>query len=174
MVGLRFVPADLGGHVEALADLDPLDLDGAVGLALRTRAIFPTPVEVRSDADVVRAKRIAAAAPVAEDRFGDELATPALVGHLPAGTPVYASREWRDYCDRCGDTGMASFWCGARGADRYPWMPVSTCHGDTCRKTKYAHEWVQRCACWDSNPALIRKREAARKYAADAVSKQGR
>jgi hypothetical protein len=61
MNGLRFAPADLSTHWAGLGDL-PLDvLTRAVERSIRTRSDFPTPVEVRQDADLSRPTREASA-----------------------------------------------------------------------------------------------------------------
>jgi hypothetical protein len=86
-----------------------------------------------------------------------------VVFELPEGLKLHITHEFNYCCDACSDTGWASYWCGDRKEKdkRYPWMPFGHCgrqgvHGN--------HEYVQRCMCYASNPVLIRKREAQRKY----------
>ena len=159
LVGLKFMPADLTTHWEALSDLPDAVLEAAVTRAQKTRADFPTPVELRQDADQVKAH--AFIVEPAEDRVV-ALAQPFTITVPEVGTVVSVTREWRYYADRCSDTGWASWWCGTVEDRRAPWMPISSCGR---RGDHDAHEWVGQCACWESNPALVRKREAQRKYA---------
>lgn len=167
MGGLRFVAADMETHWEGLRDIPLPVLQAAVTLAIRTRVDFPTPVELRRDADQVRARQTAT-----EDDRGTDLERPVVLGHLPTGREVKALRLWRYYCDDCSDSGWQSCWCGSLtntvdgqeipNLARKPWQEIRTCDH---RGEHYAHEWVRQCACWDTNPALVKKREASRKYA---------
>jgi hypothetical protein len=80
-----------------------------------------------------------------------------------AGTIVSVSREWKYYDERCSDTGWASWWCGPpEDKRRAPWMELARCDR---RGDHGPHEWVSRCACYASNPALVRRRDAVRQYA---------
>lgn len=168
LLGLKFAPADLTTHWEALSDVPVSVLEAAVTRAQKTRVDFPTPVELRTDADAV-AHMVRASAP-AEDR-ATALPEPFTIQVPQAGTVVSVTREWRYYCEQCSDSGWYSLWCGARAvaiseqATREiakPWQESRPCDR---RGEHGAHEWVSRCACYDTNPALVRKREAAQKYA---------
>lgn len=167
LMGLRFAPADLTTHWEALSDLPEAVLEAAVSLAQRTRVEFPTPVELRGDADKV-AHHANPAAP-AEDRT-EVIAAPYTITVPQAGTVISVAREWRYYCEACSDSGWTSVWCGAPSEkpSARPWQTVQACerHG-----AHGAHEWVTRCACADTNPALVRKRAAQQKYAETAGKK---
>lgn len=153
--GLRFRPADLTTHWEALNDLPDAVLSAAVSRAQRTRVEFPTPVELRQDADLEHAP---VAAP-AEDR-STPLDQPFTVVVPEVGTIVSVVREWKYYCGQCNDGGWESVWCGDSPAK--PWQASCGCNR---RGDHEAHEFVRPCACWDTNPALVRKREAQRQYA---------
>jgi hypothetical protein len=52
LIGLRFVPGDMTTHWEALQDLPEEVLSRAVAHAGRTRVDFPTPYQLRQDADM--------------------------------------------------------------------------------------------------------------------------
>lgn len=163
LVALRYAPSDLAGHQRALVDMDADDLAAAVEHALRTRVAFPAPAELRTDADLMRSRRLVVEQP--EDR-GIALPEPVLLGHLPNGTPVNASAVYRYFCEACSDMGWISLWCGAFAPHHKPWQALGHCgrfgvHGN--------HEYVVHCACFDSNPKLVRDRERQRKYAADAA-----
>lgn len=164
--GLRFRPADLTSHWEALQSLPDVVLEAAVARAQRTRSEFPTPAELLVDADLV-ARHVNPVGPD-EDR-GVDLPGPVLIGRLPNGTPIYQERTWKYYCDDCEDSGMRSFWCGDEPSSRYPWLQVRRCHGPKCKLTQYAHDWSERCTCWDTNPKLVKDRERAQKYAEQAA-----
>jgi hypothetical protein len=167
LLGLRFAPADMVTHWEALQDVPLPVLTRAVSHAQQTRVAFPTPAELRQDCDVV-ASQIPHAP--AEDR-GADLPAPVTLGTLPTGAPVIASRVWRYYCADCSDSGYRAQWCGESTNGRKPWQGSSTCDRHAPHE---GHEWVQRCACYDSNPALVRKREIQRKFADAVTTKRAR
>lgn len=171
LAGLKFPPSNLLTHWEALKDL-PMDvLEAAVTLAQRTRVDFPTPVELRRDADQAMPQRLDVAV---LDRT-EELPEPVDLGTLPTGkTLPPATRIWHYYCEICNDSGRQSFWCGA--GRRQPWLVIQECGAFNCKKIKaghpeYGHEWVQACPCAGSNPAVLRRREQDAKYAAAQTRK---
>lgn len=156
------------GYWDALRDIPADVFDAAIGHALKTRAWFPKPVELRADADAVASQT--RPIPEAEDRTV-ALAQPFTITVPNVGTIVPVTREWKYYDDTCGDGGWESVWCGDRrvhpkDVEPYeiakPWQRSLRCDR---RGDHDAHEWVKHCGCWDTNPALIRKREAQRKYA---------
>lgn len=160
LAGLRFRPADLTTHWEALHEIPDAVLEAAVTRAQRTRSEFPTPVELRQDADQVAHHAQPIAPP--EDRSAP-LAEPFTITVPEVGTIVSITREWNYYCDTCSDGGWDSVWCGDEKApQRKPWHELRICD----RRGKHdPHEWVRRCVCYDTNPALVRKRDAQQKYA---------
>jgi len=163
LVGLRFIPADLVTHWEALKDLPDAVLERAVTLAGKTRVHYPTPYELRQDADSGRG----AAEPVEEDR-GVALDVPFNI-HVPeTQTTLSVSRTWTYYCDGCSDTGWLSMWCGEDQPPPRPWHESTAC---SLACTHPPHEWVRRCACHETNPALLRKRERQQRYAARQTAK---
>jgi hypothetical protein len=161
MVGLRFAPADYDTHWEGLRELPDAVLEAAVGRAVKTRADFPTPWELRQDADQV-AGRVRTMEPD-DDQRRTPLVEPFEIVYPLGGAPIPVRETWSYYCETCSDGGFESVWCGdIKAPSRAPWMYPRTCER---RKAHAPHEWVRQCACWDTNPALIRKRENQRKYA---------
>jgi hypothetical protein len=164
LTGLRFAPADMTTHWEALQDLPADVLTAAVTHAQKTRSEFPTPHELRQDADTV-AHRVRASEPE-PDR---SVALPAPVEiPMPAGVPpLRIEREWRDDCPVCRDTGMRSFWCG--DGRRQPWLLPERCERP---KAHSSHEWVRRCECYDTNPTIRRRNDAQARYAVSGAQKK--
>jgi hypothetical protein len=157
LCGLRFVPPDLVTHWEALHDLPDEVLAGAVSLAGRTRVDFPTPVQLRQDADKGRR-------PWTHDDTTDHstlLPEPYTVVVPHTNTAILVTREWRYHCDDCSDGGWRSRWCGDP-THQQPWHRAGPCAG---RGDHPAHEWVERCPCAETNPALVKKRALGQKYA---------
>jgi hypothetical protein len=157
--GLKFTPADFDTHWEALRDLPDVVLAAAVTRAQKTRVEFPTPVELRQDADQVA--HLVRPAVDAEDR-STPLETPYAILYPHAAAVISVRSSWAYYCETCSDTGWESVWCGPFTPQRKPWQEPRTCDR---RGEHGSHEWVRTCACVATNPTLIRKREAARKYA---------
>jgi len=173
LAGLKFAPADLTTHWEALSDMPPVVLEAAITRAQKTRWEFPSPVELRQDADQVKAHALAVE-PV-EDR-SVPLAQPFTITVPDVGTVISVQREWRYYCDECSDLGWRLVWCGDRfvgegDAKREiakPWHDSRPCDR---RRQHLPHEWATLCACYDTNPALKRKRESQQKYSDQAAKK---
>jgi hypothetical protein len=162
LIGLRFVPADMTTHWEALCDLPEEVLSQAVSLAGRTRVDFPTPHQLRQDADMGRTVTL-----TNEPDRSAALDEPFSVTVPHTHSSLHITREWAYYCDHCSDSGWRSWWCG-EAAGKKPWQSVWSCdtpreHGD--------HEWVEHCVCYTSNPDLLRKRAAQQQYAARDASK---
>lgn len=166
LMGLRFAPADFDTHWEALHELPPDVLEAAVTRAQRTRVEFPTPVELRMDADIARPRAVAVLdAPERET----PLEQPYAIPFPQAGKSIPVQRIWKYYCEACSDLGWQSVWCGdPKNPSRKPWQEPRTCD----RRGEHApHEWVRHCGCFDTNPALVRKREANARYAAEPPRK---
>ena len=152
LVGLKFQPASLDTHWEALHDMPEALLVAAVAKAQRESDEFPSPSMLKMFADQLRADVIAL--PQVEDR-GVDLPEP-LSAALPNGKAIPFTREWVYYCEECSDTGWKTWWCGPE-LGRKPWTSRSACQ----RHNEHgSHEWVGRCACAGSNPAVQRKRES--------------
>jgi hypothetical protein len=157
LVGLRFVPSDLTTHWEALQDLPTTVLADAVSRAGRTRVDFPTPVQLREDADLCRA-----GTQVDSPDQTTPLAAPYAITVPQTNTVVRVTREWRYYCEDCSDSGRVARWCG-HPAQKKPWQSELPCER---RGEHGTHEWMDRCPCAETNPALVRKRARQAQYAA--------
>ena len=157
---LRGVPEGIDVYAEALGDIPADVFEAAVGHALKTRAWFPTPAELRLDADVV-ARQVRPVEP-AEDR-STPLAAPFTITVPEVGTVVSITREWKYYCETCADSGWASRWCGDAHHRATAWQQQLHCGRS---EGHLPHEWIERCPCYQTNPALVRRREAQRQYAA--------
>lgn len=166
MIGLKFAPADMVTHWEALADVPEPILVAAVSRAQKIRIEFPSPAELREDCDAVA--HLARHVEPEPDR-GQDLPERVTLGTLPTGKIITAERVWTYYHEDCGDTGTQSLWCGEPGPTMKPWQLRQACE----RRTPHdPHEWARRCTCWESNPALIRKRESQQKFADQKAGKR--
>ena len=139
LVGLGFVPGDM-----------------TVSRAGRTRVDFPTPLELREDAD----RAGVSSSPPTVDQM-TQLAEPYTLIIPHTSTTVRVTKQWTYCCDHCSDSGWRSWWCGDG--------EVNTIFHDeqACDRPQphTGHEWVGPCACVSTNPALARKRDAQRQYA---------
>jgi hypothetical protein len=162
--GLKFRPSSLQTHWEALKDMPDVLLSAAIEKARDEYDEFPSPKMLKACADRVRARVLPL--PAGEDR---STALPAPVtATLPTGLVIPFTREWKYYCERCSDSGWVSWWCGDERANRQPWIEPSRCQ----RVTEHgAHEWVGLCACAESNPAVLRKKETQLRMATQRVEK---
>lgn len=162
--GLRFVPADMTTHWEALSELPESALEAAVSRAQRTRVDFPTPVELRQDADQAAPMQ----AEPEPDRSG-ALSEPRAIVVGNDASDVHltlpVTRTWTYYCDVCGDSGWRGLWCGGDPKPK-SWLEHRTCGRRDSRHLP--HEWVEPCPCAEWNPAIKRRKEAEGKYAAKA------
>ena len=136
LADLRFPPSSLQMHWEGLRDVPEAVLEAAVTRAIQTRASFPAPAELREDADV------AAPAPAWREIEPEPLPAPVQIGTLPTGAPVVARSRYTAHCEVCTDSG---------------WKEFVTRNG--------ASRAVCKCDCWATNPVLVRRREAQRRYA---------
>ena len=165
LMGLKFAPSELVTHWEALRDVSADVLDAAVTKAQKTRSEFPSPVELRQDCDAVAHL----VRPIVDEDRGVELAEPFTVTIPQAEKSFPITREWKYYHEACSDSGTESLWCGSVTREDgkpnllvKPWHLLQACEraGD-----HQPHEWVRRCRCWESNPALIAKRDRQQRYA---------
>lgn len=164
MAGLRFMPGDTDTHWEALADLPDAVLEAAVTRAQRTRTDFPTPFELRQDADAVA--HLIEQEPDTRER-SIELPAPVEFAVPHVDHPLRVTREWRYDCEVCSDGGMRSFWCGE--GRRQPWLYLENCER---RGVHGGHEWTRRCECYDTNPSVQRRLASQAKYAASGAQKR--
>ena len=113
------------------------DVPEAVLEAAVTRAI-QTRASFPAPAELRDDADVAAQRPVWREPEAEPLPEPVLLGMLPTGAPIVARSQPRAYaCEACGDTGFEP--AGERT--------------------------VRKCGCWASNPVLVRRREAMRRYA---------
>lgn len=155
--GLKFRPPTLQTHWEALKDMPSILLDAAIAEALKETDEYPSPRMLKVCADKVRARVL----PVEQEEDRSAPITEPLTATLPTGKVLTFGRVWKYYCDRCSDTGWASYWCGERhilpnSLDRYPWLDSARCQR---HKEHGAHDWSGPCACAESNPAVLRRKE---------------
>jgi hypothetical protein len=160
LAGLKFPPAELDTHWEALNDIPEDLLTVAINRAQRESDDFPAPKMLRMYADQARRST---AQPVDEDR-STPLAEPYEI--KVQNLRLRVEREWHYYCDKCSDLGMRSFTCGVEMVTRdgqqfprAPWLTPAPCgrkHQDG-----YAHEWAEPCACAATNPAVLKKKDRA-------------
>jgi hypothetical protein len=162
IVGLKFKPADYRTHWAGLKDMPVDALRRAVERAARQCNEFPSPVELRALADSASPMTTAR-----EDR-SVPLDVPQIVAAPFLSKPIAVTREWRYYCETCNDEGWESLWCGAPGPTRKPWQRLAPCG----RGEHLPHEWVQRCACQATNPAVQHRRERDAKFAAQRADRK--
>lgn len=159
--GLKFAPADMQTHWEALQDLPYMVLEAAISRAQRTRIDFPTPIELRQDADQV--SHSVQTLPPEVDR-SVMLAEPVTYTVPHVSAPLKITREWKYYCEDCLDGGMVSKWCGEMPKNHKPWIAPEICQRI---KEHLPHEWVTACTCVERNPAIQRRRQRDMQYAAE-------
>lgn len=148
---LRGLPEDVVEYFAALEDIPDARFTLAVTHALKTRAWFPTPAELRLDCDAVGTVVIE---PPDESRVeeiiggGRELVLVNPLNGVEIRIPI--KRIWKFHCDDCLDGGWRSRQC-----------PDVHCG----RRSEHApHEWVERCPCSEWNPTIRRRKEAAARY----------
>lgn len=156
---LRGVPGDISEYFTALSDIPELVFVEAVTHALKTRAWFPTPAELRADCDAAQA---AFRAPVALEPHVEELVgggrTVTIANPFGGrGLTIHVTRLWKFDCEECVDTGWRERQCPSEHCGR--------------RQDHAAHTWVEPCQCRDWNPTLKRRREAAGVTYAQRASK---
>jgi hypothetical protein len=160
LTGLKFAPASMVTHFEALSDLGDVELDAAISRAARECDEFPSPKMLRAFVDEFRAR-----APVPDEDVTRETPSEPRTITTPDGTAYTFTREWKYFCDTCSDTGRRSYWCGDGPSERMPWLTVARCHTINCDKIRrgmaYGHEWVDTCPCADTNPDVQRKKARA-------------
>ena len=160
LAGLRFAPADMTTHWEALHGMPDAALEAAVTRAQGTRVDFPTPIELKQDAD-----QAAPMTPEAEVDRGRDLATPMTFTIPEIEKAIHVTREWSYYCETCSDSGWRNYFCGPLTAPHKPWLEHKTCDR---RHAHAPHEWVDRCLCVSGNPELQRRAARDAKYATKA------
>jgi hypothetical protein len=158
LLGLRFIPASFDTHWEALNDLPEDVFAAAVSRAQRTRVDFPTPVELRQDADQVAPRKAPRDEPSGREHPVREVVCEALGMKLT----LKVTREWVYDCEICSDSGWEPFWCGPSGVHQRQWLEARRCDK---RSDHAPHEWVAPCPCRATNPTIQRRIDREAKYA---------
>jgi hypothetical protein len=155
--GLKFAPATMQTHWEALRNLPVELLQAAVTKAQDECSEFPSPKMLKIFADQVRPRVI----PIPQEPdWSTPLPTPKQIVVPKVGTIIPVTREWSYYCDECSDMGMRSYWCDDAPSPRYPWLQLARCgRRGGPEAAHYAHEWADKCPCAATNPAVLRRRE---------------
>lgn len=161
------MPGDSDAYWEALKDIPEPVFVAAVSHAIRTRKWFPVPVELRVDADAVRPRSTYQAPPQRKPVTETTFTFANRWGGKDITVTVTDAIQYE--CDACSDTGWEAVWCGPPAPSRKPWHESAVC---TRVGVHPSHEWVRKCACWDTNTVLIRKREAQATYAAQREEKR--
>lgn len=159
LAGLRFVPSDMTTHWEALRDLPQGVLEQAVGRAGRTRVEFPTPIELRQDADQITRRPTSFED---RDQATEHPARELVCEALGMTLRLNITRDWRYDCDTCSDSGWEMFWCGPAGVHTKQRLQARTCDH---RGEHAPHEWTAPCPCRETNPTIRRRRDRDAKYA---------
>jgi hypothetical protein len=165
LVVLKNMPGDSDAYWDALQDI-PLDVfSEAMTHALKTRAWWPTPAEIRMDADVVaRQSRPMAEHPTSRRVPLDGAVEVFIANPLGGkGITVKVTEDVRRDCEGCEDTGVAKWWCGDEPSSRWPWLLRRRCNR---RDPHSDHDWAEPCGCVATN-AVIQRRKA---YAAAKFS----
>lgn len=172
MVMLKAMPGDSSEYWRACELIPDVVLERGVSHAIRTRTWFPTPAELLQDCDTARPRTVERPEmrEVSKDAYEATIKNPFGGSDLR----LMVDREWKYYCAECSDIGQRTWWCGSvEDAGRKPWLMVGHCgHRGEWLMVGHcghlgehgSHEYVARCACWASNPELIRKRAADAKY----------
>lgn len=156
LIVLKGWPDSVDEHFGALKDIPPDVFTAAVDHALKTRAWFPVPAEIRADADVV-ARVVVKLEPEPEWESSGNIEEHFIANPFGGkGITVKVDRDWKYYCDACNDTGMASKWCGEDNT-RFPWLPLVQCDR---RGKHFPHDWVAHCLCVEWNPTVKRRKDA--------------
>ena len=168
MGALKGFPSGSDAYWEVFAAMSLAELERGVLKAIKTRAWFPAPSELLHDVEITKPAVTWEHPYRVDDTAAMRYVTiTSQFGDL--NLKVY--RDWKYDCTRCTDSGWASWWCGKDTKSRGEWMEPSTCGR---REEHGPHEWVSKCACWGSNPTLIRRRDVAAQAAATRTAKNTR
>lgn len=174
---LRFAPADFNSHWEALHDIPDELFTAAVSHALRTRAEFPAPAELRADTDAVIRRQQPIAEHPTSRRVPIEGGIPVTIRNPFAETPgqgdlhLTITETIQHACDECDDTGRVTFWCGEDNRARRPWIYRRACDR---RNPHGPHDWVAACPCVETNPVILARKAAQQQRFAQEPEKVGR
>jgi hypothetical protein len=161
MLSLKAMPGDTDEYFAALVDIPDEVLVAAVSHALKTRTWFPVAAELRADADAVVRRQGAEPQPF---RLADVQNARQVYIKNPFGgrdLALTVTKDWRHDCDVCEDTGWAQRFCGMSAPGHLPETIRRFCE----RRIPHApHAWVERCACFKTNPTIQRRQAAQQRY----------
>lgn len=156
LLGLKFAPASMDTHWEALQHVEEPVIDAALTEGVREWGEFPSPQQILGVAERIRGRVIRIPD---EDPSRETVLEQPIAYQVPhVATPLPVTREWRYYCEDCSDCGWRSVWCGPL-TDAKPWQESGHCGK---RGEHPPHEFVVMCPCASSNPDIRRKQERAR------------
>lgn len=149
---LRGMPADVVEYFAALEDVpDPL-FTKAITHAIKTRAWFPTPAELRADCDAVAPPVCYEVDPQVEDPITEGRQVFLKNPFGDGGITITLTRDWKFDCVSCEDTGWVTQQC----PERYCGRP---------RREHAPHPYMLACVCIPTNPTIRRRRSANAKFA---------
>src|ERR1051326_144275 len=137
-----------------LREVDPTWCRKACAELAGTSRFFPKPIEIRERAEAPQSEANAEAA---------------RAKLLPLPADADADPRTHYFCRDCRDevSGWRFFWCpggGDLGDKDRPVPELGTPKYYCGRKFRHGpHNYVERCACWGTNPLVARKREALAK-----------
>lgn len=149
LMTLKGMPEDTTEYFPALSDIPELVFTEAVSHALKSRAWFPVPAELRIDCDVAASQfrsAVGARAPQVMELVGGGRAV--TIANPFGGPPLELTidRVWKFDCEACADSGWRSRQCPADPCGR--------------RHDHAPHEFVEPCACREWNPTIRRRNDA--------------
>jgi hypothetical protein len=141
-----------------LKDVPIETLQEATGTLIKSAKFFPSVGEIRTSCDRVH------------DSSFQSFSVPAVA---PGGLLENTDPRLWYACVTCQDSGWASYWCrgSVDASPRHPsqYLGERSCGSAACARLGpkgYGHEFMVRCACFPTNPTIV-KRLAARKSYAD-------
>lgn len=147
--GLKFRPANLQTHWEALGSIEESILAAAITKGQPTFDEYPSPKMLKVLIDELRSR------PDIAPEVDRSVEAPHRSIDIPqAGKVLSISREWNYYCDECSDSGWKTCWCGTDAKPK-PWLFSGHCGR---RKEHGSHEFVVPCPCAESNPDVQRRK----------------
>jgi hypothetical protein len=166
---LKGAPTDTEPYWEALRDIPVEVLAAGISHAIKTRAWFPAPAEIRHDCDAAKPKKAMAVHPTSRMVPMDGAKTVTIANPFGGeGITVTITEEHQPWCDDCGDSGEVVMWCGDDLSQRWPWLPVAPCGR---RHAHAPHDWARHCLCVERNPTILRRKEALRERYAQSPEK---
>lgn len=152
---LRNPPPDVEDFWELFNCVPSDEFAAGVQRARRHRVFFPVPAELFEDCETARPVRVWDQRPRVDGPIREEFISNPFGGE---GITIKVAREWRYNCQACFDGGWLQLWCGAGDSAYQP--------GFCGREREHSpHVWAKHCACWDTNPDVVKRREMQAKSA---------